>query len=345
MLIDTSTITVRMSDPVVVDFLSTNDFDVEAMIKSLIPHITVISSYGSDANTVGVKNNETIDMIIKSVKYALDNSATEISNQNVIAIDQLKIDISKEIRDLHTKSTENSSVKGAHSEQRVMNPLVKNFHSLEISDTSKELHSCDMRIKFEDDLFVLIENKDYSSKNIPQKEVNKFLKDIKFNNTSGVLFSQSSGVANKQNFQLDIVSDTTVALYVSNVNHDHHIIIAAIDIIKNVTLLLRNYRQESSLNVKISNEQLKGISTELNTYNEKILQVKKLVGNFEKDLMATIGTIDFRVTTEIVNGGVTAFTNSANLSNMISDTFKCDICNLDFVCKGSLTKHTKKVHL
>ena len=342
-------ITITLCDPQVVEFVESYSVDVEALVKSLIPHIDTWVLQGAHSQistdshipTSEIRNEMQLSTIMTGLQRALDDSHNHIATQNTAAISQLKLDLSNELRDIHTKTNENSSVKGARSEQRVMNTLLKNYPSFDISDSSKDLHCCDIRVTFDSELTVLVENKDYRSKNIPRKEVDKFLTDLQFHNTSGVMFSQSSGIANKHNFQLDIISDTTVALYVSNVDHEPNIIVAAIDIIKNVTTLLRNYRSTASKGVRISDEQLRGISAELNTYNAKITQVRQLVNKFEKDLMATVGAIDFRVTTEMVNGGAAAFTQPSSIPN---ETVQCTVCQKEFKCKGALTKHTNKVH-
>ena len=353
-------LTVTFTNANVVNFVKRYNIDVEAFMCSILEHLDIdvdpfVRDFTADnhendskesCHPHGIPLNHSngepaLNVIMQSVQRVMEESSQEISNQNVAAIGRLKMDISNELREFHTKGNENSSVKGARSEQRVMHTLVKNYPSIDITDSSKSIHSCDIKMTFSDNLIILVENKDYSSKNIPRKEVSKFIGDLTFQNSSGVLFSQSSGIANKHNFQLDIVSDTVVALYVSNVDHEPNIIIAAIDIIKNVTDMLRNYKNNQGNHIKISNTQLKALSIELNTYNEKITQVRQLVSKFEKDLMGTIGAIEFRVTNEIVNGKAD-FIKVSN--SVINEKLECAICKIEFKCKGSLTKHLKKVH-
>ena len=348
---------ITFTNPKVINFIQhlPKGVNIESLISTIISQI---SSYAGEmcdhakvdtdetdesgnAQEEGTLTIHNLQMITHNLQRVIEDSSNCITSENNAAIGRLKIEISNELRDLYVKNNENSSRKGAQSEQRVMSILIKNYPSVDILDTSKILHSCDISMGFEDNLNILIENKDYSSKNIPRKEVTKFIGDLQFQNASGVLFSQSSGIANKNNFQLDIVTDTIVALYVSNTNHEPNIIIAAIDMVKNVTLMMKTYKHDVTGNVrKISDAQLKSMSNEINLYNDKISQVKQLVTKFEKDMMATIGSIQFVVTTEVVNGAA----DFVNSNTVIQEIVHCKYCNKDFKSKGAFTRHLNKEH-
>lgn len=346
-----ATIAVTLRDPKIVEFVHTHRVDVEALLVSLLPHLEHWSAAAVPQEPSRDPHGDHGDRqlasaVMSEVQRALEASTHDLGIQHAAAIGQLKLDLSAELRELHTKASQNSSLKGARSEQRIMNTLIKNYPSLDIADTSKELHCCDIRVTF-DDFITLVENKDYSSKNIPRKEVDKFLSDLKFHGASGVLFSQSSGIANKHNFQLDIVSDTTVALYVSHADHEPSIVVAAVDILRNVTTLLRTHKSAGTQGIRITEEQLRGISAELNTYNDKVAQVRQLVTKFEKDLMATLGAIEFRVTTGMVHGGADAFAQPPCSAPHVPEPHKtvtCGICHREFKCKGALTKHVNNMH-
>ena len=140
-----ATIAVTLRHPKVVEFVHTHRVDVEALLVSLLPHLEHWSAATApqepSPDTHGDHGDRQLaSTVMSGVQRALEASTHDLSVQHAAAIGQLKLDLSAELRELHTKASQNSSLKGARSEQRIMNTLIKNYPSLDIADTSKELH-------------------------------------------------------------------------------------------------------------------------------------------------------------------------------------------------------------
>ena len=131
-----------------------------------------------------------------------------------------------------TNRFNNSSQKGKLSENLLMSVLTKAFPTAEIVDNTNDPHSCDFSLKRDGKGSILIENKTYT-RNVDKPEIDKFLADVKRHGCSGILLSQESGIANKQNFQIEVFSGSVV-LYLHNVQYDHSVIKLAVEIIDHV---------------------------------------------------------------------------------------------------------------
>jgi hypothetical protein len=127
------------------------------------------------------------------------------------------------------KKMENSSAKGAISENLLYNVLLNYFSNAEIIFTNKENHHGDILLKRKNKYDILFENKDYNY-NVPKKEIDKFIEDINLNNCCGIMLSQKSGIALKDNFEIEIYKGNII-IYIHHVNYSIDIIKTAINII------------------------------------------------------------------------------------------------------------------
>jgi hypothetical protein len=91
--------------------------------------------------------------------------------------------INKNLQEL-LKKFENSSSKGIYSEKLLINILNNEFNSAEIKHVGTTKENCDILLSRKNKPTILIENKEYESKNIPSTEVDKFIRDIKIQNTA-----------------------------------------------------------------------------------------------------------------------------------------------------------------
>jgi hypothetical protein len=119
---------------------------------------------------------------------------------------------------------------------------------------------------------ILIENKNWS-KNVVQEEVKKFIRDVETQNCCGLFLSQNFGIANKDNFEIN-VHNGNILLYVHEVNNDAEKIKIAIDIIDNFKMKLDEC--SSSLDgYTIDKEILDEINKEYQLFaTQKMLQIK-----------------------------------------------------------------------
>jgi len=97
-----------------------------------------------------------------------------------------------------------SSSKGKIGELQIENQIETYFPDAEVTDCSKQQHQTDFHLKLHG-FTIFIEVKTYQ-KNVPQKEVDKFYRDLEENPNAqaGVLLSLTSGIANKPMFTYEI---------------------------------------------------------------------------------------------------------------------------------------------
>lgn len=196
----------------------------------------------------------------------------------------------KKVEELYTKMTalqtfnDNSYYKGKVGEQKMLNLLTMLFPKNEIIDTHKDPNRGDFLIICENEKKILIDNKDYNT-NVPKKEIEKFHKDIENNIDvhSGILISNSSGIAKKDDFEIDIIKNKPV-IYLCNTNKNQEKIKCATDFLK--SLMKCN-------NIDFSNKEIidkiKKLSSE---FKRKINKIKKDIEKFSNSLQNTVLDIE-----------------------------------------------------
>ena len=136
---------------------------------------------------------------------------------------------------------------------------------------------------------ILIENKDHDSKNVTKLEVEKFIRDCEIQDCCGIMFAQHKGIANKQNFELQI-NNGNVLLYVHEVNFDNDKIKIAIEIVENFKLKL------DELNVKdedytIDNDTLESINKEFIAFANQKSNMAKILKDFGDKMIYSINEL------------------------------------------------------
>jgi hypothetical protein len=116
------------------------------------------------------------------------------------------------------KKLENSSAKGKISENIIVNILHSLYPTAQIDHVGQTKETGDIIISRKDKPKILVENKDWG-KNVVQEEVKKFIHDIETQNCSGIFLSQNYGIANKENFEINI-HDGNVLIYVHEANNE-----------------------------------------------------------------------------------------------------------------------------
>ena len=149
-------------------------------------------------------------------------------------VDSARINMDKQVCLTENVSTlikkmENSSFKGAISENLLYNVLVNLFSNAEIIYTNQESHHGDIVLKRKNKNDILFENKDYNY-NVPKKEIDKFIEDINLHKCCGIMLSQKSGISLKDNFEIEI-HKSHVVIYLHHVEYSSDIIKTAINII------------------------------------------------------------------------------------------------------------------
>ena len=223
-----------------------------------------------------------------------------------------------------------SSNKGKYGEQNLSSILNNLYQSAEIKDTTGTKASGDFIMKRFDKPPILFENKDYKA-NIDKEEVAKFIRDIDTQNVSGIFISQYSGIAFKQNYQIDIHKGN-ILVYIQNCEYSPEKIRIAVDIIDSLHSKLVDLDIDDDTNT-ISKEILDDINDEYQAFiaqKESLLTVLK---DFQKKMTMQIEDIKLPVLDKFL---------SQKYAYVKTRNFVCELCNV-FNCnsKQSLSAHKR----
>jgi hypothetical protein len=223
-----------------------------------------------------------------------------------------------------------SSNKGKYGEQNLHSILNSLFQSSDIRNTTGQKSSGDFIMKRLEKPTIMFENKDYKY-NIDKDEISKFITDVVNQNMHGIFLSQYSGIAFKQNYQIDI-NKGNILVYVQNCEYSPDKIKIAVDIIDSLSVKVAELNADGDENT-ISSEMLDDINQE---YQSFIAQKEALLGtlkDFNKKLTTQIDDIKLPVLDKYL---------APKYAFVKTRVFTCDLCN-NFTTSGkqSLSAHKR----
>jgi len=225
----------------------------------------------------------------------------------------------------------NSTLKGKASEDKVEVALNNAFSTGSITNKSGEAKSCDYVLERKDKHPVLFENKDYAN-NVPNEEVKKFIRDIEHQKCDGVLLSQNSGIANKENYQIDI-HDGLIMVFVHFVKYDESKIRVAVNLVDHLRNLLNKYTDKKE-ELKFSKDDISAINKEYLVFVEQRNSLIETYKKGYKDHLKQLESFEMPLLTKLLD---TIFTNVEQL------TYTCQYCNIFHAKnKRALTTHQNK---
>lgn len=237
----------------------------------------------------------------------------------------------QELTDFLNKYKNSSSLKGQYSENMLEGILNKMYPMAAVVNTSTTKASGDFMLQRSGMKHIMIENKNYES-NVSNDEVKKFLRDIREQNCNGLFLSQSSGIANKSNFYIEI-HEGNVLLYIHNVDHDTEKIKTGIDIIDHLSSKLKDFYVNEHKGFTIEKEILDLINSEYQAFVAHKDSMSITLRDFHKKMLMQIEDIKLpELQTYLCGKYATTQTNS----------FVCNICNESFLKKNALASHMKK---
>lgn len=238
--------------------------------------------------------------------------------------------INEQLSDFLNKyTTNNSSNIGKFGEDKLCHVLNKLYPASHIENTSTKSKQGDFILKRNNMIDILFENKQYTN-NVPKDEVLKFIRDCDENNFSGIMVSNTSGIATKNNFQIDI-HDKNILIYLHNTNYNEDVIQTAVDILDYLSDAISNI-DPSNFN-PLTNEQLVDINQEF----QRFLNQKETVINYIRDTNKRV----IQQILDIELPSLHKYLASKFASTKTLD-LKCNICN-NFTGKNnkSLASHKK----
>lgn len=185
------------------------------------------------------------------------------------------------------KKFEKGSGKGNVSENVLYNILLSLFPCAQIDYVGNEMKETgDIVLVRTNKPKILIENKDHDTCNVPKADIDKFIRDCEIQQCCGIMLSQNRGIANKENFELQL-HNGNVLLYVHNVHFDADKIKTAIEIVEQFKLKFDelNLHQHS---LTIDASVLEEINKEFNKYTTQKHSLLKLVKDFADKINASI---------------------------------------------------------
>lgn len=217
--------------------------------------------------TFFASNQNTNGTMFSDILSRLDSSVKSVDNMNE-----------------YLSGQQNSSMKGKLGEKRMETILSDVFPTAEIQDTSGKTSCGDFIVSRRNRRNILIDTKDYK-RVVPVEEIDKIIRDIEVNKCHGVLVSQNSGIANKQDMEIG-VHNQYIIVYIHNAGYEPSKILMAANVIDYLDPILKN--QLWNTEHTLSDDTLKLINEE---YRNLARQKEFLIENVKKSQSSIIAEI------------------------------------------------------
>ena len=294
------------------------------------------------------KNQETYYNQLKLDILSLQNNFKEDKNQELLLekinsrlsgfqeqiIHKIKEQSDKSLTTMsdvknYLERQKNSTLKGKQGELKLESILNDLFRSADIANCTGMSMCGDFIMRRKDKPTILFENKEYAT-NIPNEEIKKFIRDVEHNNCHGIFLSQSSGITNKNHFEIE-THHNNILIYVHYVKYEPETILLAVNVLDHLNHKLKSIK---TVGETIQTEVLMLINKE---YQEFIHQKKILLENIKnnhKELLKQITEMDLPNLTGVL---------AKRFAQVESAQHKCDKCNI-FIGKNAkaLAAHRRK---
>jgi hypothetical protein len=213
------------------------------------------------------------------------NEIKEISTLNNSTQQTLYTNVSEML-----KKFEKGITKGTVSENIVYNILLSLFPCAQIDHVGGEQKETgDIILIRNNKPKILIENKDHISMNVPKTDVEKFIRDCEIQNCCGIMLAQHRGIANKQNFEIQL-NNGNILLYLHEVNFDKDKIKIAIDIIEHFKSKIDETFNNDD-DCVIDKDSLDEINREFTNYITQKNNMVKLLRDFNEKMSISINEL------------------------------------------------------
>jgi len=302
----------------------TNAFKLEQYLVSFKQHFDTILS----------NINQPLTQLISDQKTIYGKQLDDINN-SVSTLNKSMIDV--------TDRFKNSSLKGRCGENILSAILNKLYPNANILDTTTSGHAGDFIMTREryngKDVRtskILFENKDFTT-NVPLVDLNKFNNDVNDEQCSGILFSHSSGIAGRNNWQIDIMN-LTCKVYLHNVKYDPETIRVAIELVDSIedSLITLHKLSDKSDSFVIPIDTLREFEKEIRDFYTKKDNALKNIIESNKKIIDDVKTLDIpNIRSRIWD--ILSISDETNANKR----HKCPHCTELFVTKQALGSHSK----
>ncbi len=298
--------------------------DTEEFMKSTITESslqTFISQIDQKLSHAFSNSEQHILQNISQQEQRLDKKITDIQEKTNSQNNQ-SLSLNNSVSEV-LKKLENSSAKGKISENIIVNILHTLYPTGQIDHVGQTKETGDIILSRKDKPKILIENKDWG-KNVVQEEVKKFIHDIETQNCSGVFLSQNYGIANKENFEIN-VHDGNILIYVHEANNDPEKIKIAIDIIDHFKYKLDEFKENKDFE-SIPKDILDSINQEYQSFIQSKLSLIKLIKDFNQKILKQLEDIKITSLEEYLSTRYASATSK----------YVCEYCG--FIAKNAAAK-------
>lgn len=245
------------------------------------------SSIDEKFSSTLLSSQNLLNSLIESTEKRLDSRLSEIKDLSSTN-NSSQVSLCDNINDL-LKKMENSSSKGRISENILFNVLHSLYPTAQIDSVGTTKETGDIILKRKDKPAIVFENKNYD-RNVGQEEVRKFLRDIENQNCSGIMLAQHYGIANKNNFEIEL-HNNNVLVYMHKVEYDADKIKAAVDMIDYFKLCLNELEVGTGEQINMSKEFLGDINKEYQNFvNNKLAHIKT-IKDYQQKLISQVDDI------------------------------------------------------
>jgi hypothetical protein len=268
-------------------------------------------------NDVDRKNLEVFTNIQSTFERSLDSHSI---NNKIVSIENA-------LSSINQNFSNNSSKKGQVAETVLLNVLTESFPDTEVVDTSHQANSGDIQLIRDNKPIILIDSKNFGSKTVPKRDLDKFYNDIQQNNCSGILCNAFGGIANKQHFEIDIV-DKNILVFVHSHQFDSNTFRLATNIIYNMHQELKDKRSDS---IVLDQRLYQNIKIEYNYYIQTFRHHLDII----KANVNSLSQLSFTLLDNFFKRKAT---------NVELKQFSCHICSTQLSTEKILKRHLKTQH-
>jgi hypothetical protein len=289
--------------------------DLKAVFDNLKERIEIVNN--QRLNDIDRKNLEIFKTIQSTFEKSLDCHPI---NNKIVSIEN-------SVNSINENFSNNSSKKGQVAETVLLNVLTETFSDTEVLDTSHNANSGDIQLVREDKPTILIDSKNFGSKTVPKRDLDKFYNDIQQNNCSGILCNAFGGIANKQHFEIDIV-DKNIIVFIHSHQFDSNTFRLATNIIYNMHQELKDKTNDS---IVLDQRLYQNIKIEYNYYIQTFRHHLDII----KANVNSLSQLSFTLLDNFFKRKAT---------NVELKQFSCHICSAQLSTEKILKTHLKKQH-
>lgn len=212
----------------------------------------------------------------------------------------------------------NQLLKGLHGENEIEIILNKlNPTSNVIRNPMSNLYY-DFNIKQEGKQNILVNSKE-TNINVSVEEVDKFIKSCQQLKSHGIFMSQNGGIINKYNYQIDILNNTNIIVYVHFAEYNEEKIKVAFDIIDSIYEKVKNIDNPNPYELEISKETLTEINKE---YQFFIKQKEELKNYIKENQFKLLNQLE-----DVKLNNLSKYLSTQFISSEKVGMYKCELCN------------------